>query len=52
MITLIITIGDTRASFDIDEEVDNETGVIVEMDGKQKTIPLKTYLNFLFSEEE
>jgi hypothetical protein len=49
--TLTNTIGDTKASFEI-EECDNETGVIVTMDGKEFTIPLYTFLNFIFSEKE
>ena len=49
--TLTIIIGDTEATFDI-IDADNETGVIVRMDGKEITIPLKVFLNSLFDEKE
>jgi hypothetical protein len=51
MRTLTIIIGDTEATFDI-IDADNETGVIVRMDGKEITIPLKVFLNSLFDEKE
>ena len=51
MTTLTITIGNKKATFHI-QDSDRETGVIVTLDGKERTIPLNTFLNSLFEEKE
>ena len=48
---LTITIGDTQARFAILDEY-RETGVTVTLDGNERVIPLETFLNSLFKEQE
>jgi hypothetical protein len=44
MVTLTISLGDTVATFDIDDS-DRERDVIITLDGKEVTLTLADFLN-------